>query len=171
MIKSAGLIMIVSASLYAAGHIWRTSRQEQLQLQAMIDALLFLRGELSGRLRALPDIFRQLSAASNPQIAAFFSICADHLGAKSLGTLSYAFHQALVRTPGLLLTDPARNTLRELASLLGRQDLAGSLQLIDAALEQLRAEQQRLRSGGAERRRSCAAVCVCAGFAAAVILI
>ena len=171
MIKSAGILMIVCACVLSGAHIARAARLEQTQLQSMIDALCFIRSELSCRLRALPDAFAQLAASSNPQIAAFFSVCADCLGEHGPATLSYAFRQAMCRTPGLLLTAPAQRTLAALSATLGRQDLAGSVQALDDAAEQLRQELARLRSGGADRRRSYAAVCVCAGLAAAVILL
>ena len=170
MIKTAGIILIILSSVFAGARMIRSAKQQQTQLQDMIDAMHFIKHELLCRLTPLPDIFSMLRASSDRETASFFGICADLMGGTELCTAGYAFRTAFERMPALRLPSDAKRAVLALGTTLGRFDREGSEQTINAAIDHLSSALAQLQKGSADRIRSCAAVCLSAGFAIAVIL-
>ncbi len=149
----------------------RTVRRQQAQTVALIDALLRLRHELQYRLTPLPDAFAVLGGMPNREVAAFFSGMSDRLQSSRTCTVGYACRKAMERTSGLQLTAGTHSALLALFDALGRYDLEGNLQVLELALERLRAEARMIQSGSRARCRTYISLAVCTGLAIAVILV
>lgn len=149
----------------------RTVRRQQTQTVALIDALLRLRHELQYRLTPLPDAFAVLGGMPNREVAAFFSGMSERLQSSRTCTVGYACRKAMERTSGLQLTAGTHSALLALFDALGRYDLEGNLQVLELALERLRAEARMIQSGSRARCRTYISLAVCTGLAIAVILV
>ena len=64
-----------------------------------------------------------------------------------------------------------RSALLALFDALGRYDLEGNLQMLELALDRLRAEARLIQSGSRARCKTYISLAVCTGLAIAVILV
>ena len=149
----------------------RTVRRQQAQTLAFIDAVLRIRHELQYRLTPLPDVFLALQESREAAVAAFFSGLAGSLSAADTCTVGYACRRAMAQTGGLQLTAGTRSALLALFDALGRYDLEGNLQMLELALDRLRAEARTIQSGSRARCKTYISLAVCTGLAIAVILV
>ena len=171
MLKTIGMILILTASGTVGLGLARTVRRQQTQTVALIDALLRLRHELQYRLTPLPDAFAVLGGMPNREVAAFFSGMSERLQSSRTCTVGYACRKAMERTSGLQLTAGTHSALLALFDALDREDLEGNLQVLELALERLRAEARMIQSGSRARCRTYISLAVCTGLAIAVILV
>lgn len=171
MLKTIGMILILTASGTVGLGMARTVRRQQVQTVALIDALLRLRHELQYKMTPLPDAFAVLAETPNREVASFFSALSDRLQSSRICTVGYACRKAMAQTSGLQLTAGTRSALLSLFDALGRYDLEGNLQVLELALERLRAEARLIQSGSRARCRTYISLAVCTGLAIAVILV
>ena len=171
MLKTIGMILILMASGTVGFGMARTVRRQQVQTVVLIDALLRLRHELQYRLTPLPDAFAVLGEMPNREVAAFFSAMSARLQSGRTCTVGYACRRAMAQTGGLQLTAGTRSALLALFDALGRYDLEGNLQMLELALDRLRAEARTIKSGSRARCKTYISLAVCTGLAIAVILV
>ena len=171
MLKTIGMILILIASGTVGFGMARTVRRQQVQTVVLIDALLRLRHELQYRLTPLPDAFALLRVLPKREGAAFCSAMSARLQAARPCPDGYACRRAMAQTGGLQLTAGTRSALLALFDALGRYDLEGNLQMLELALDRLRAEARTIQSGSRARCKTYISLAVCTGLAIAVILV
>lgn len=119
MLKWAGAILVVCcSSLLSMSRVLR-SRQRVRALNALLDGLCLLRGELRTSAPPLPALFAALSRSAPQPAAELFGAAAEHLGRQEL-SFSEAWDMALRETESLELLPEERQALLALGSVLGR---------------------------------------------------
>lgn len=122
MLKWMGAILVVSCSTWLSmGRVFR-SRQRVRALNALLDGLSMLRGELHGRAAPLPELLGRLACSVPQPAGALFGMTAEHLTRREL-PFPAAWDMALQETETLALLPEERQAMLTLGGVLGRSGL------------------------------------------------
>lgn len=143
-------------------------RREKL-LRQMLENLDFMESEIRYRLTALPELFQLCALRSGGTLRRLFLDLAGELDKHTAPRVETCLRAALDRQPGI----PARvrGIVYQLGKSLGRFDLPGQLQGIEAAKAGCKRELRDLERNREQRLRSYRTLGLCAGAALAVLLI
>lgn len=136
MLKWLGAILVVSCSSLLSMSRVLHSRQRVRALNALLDGLSFLRGELSTSAPPLPAVLVALSRNAPQPAAELFGAAAEHLEREER-SFSEAWELALDETEPLSLLPEERQALLTLGSVLGRNSVSeqcAELQRVEAKL-------------------------------------
>lgn len=118
MLKWAGAILVVCcSSLLSMSQVLR-SRQRVRALNALLDGLCLLRGELRTVAPPMPTLLTDLSRSAPQPAAEFFGAAAERL--RQGLTFSEAWENALRETESLELLPEEQQALLTLGAVLGR---------------------------------------------------
>lgn len=162
-----GAVLLLAGSCgFAAALAAHNARQKTLlrQLQRIVSEMEL---ELKFRLTPLPDLCRKSVAAVGGDLKNLFLTLADRLDGGWEEDVSSCMN-ALASDPELPCV--IRRCLRELGECLGRFDLEGQLEGMEAVKNQIRQERSVLNENGKERIRCYQTLALCAGAALAILL-
>lgn len=172
MLKEIGVLCVIAGASAVGFGFAGNIRRQLRQTAALAEAMTFLKNEITYRRTPLPQIFPLLAAsASEPAVSTFWGLCGRLMCAERQRSVSSVFRAALEKTPGLTVSAETRQTLLTLGTSLGQFDLEGQNRALELAAARLEAQLHRLEQGSTARRRSYITIGICAGMAAAVILL
>ena len=143
-------------------------RREKTMLRQLMNALQEMEWELKFRITELPDLCRIAGAAAGGRLKHIFLELAGKLDAGEVTDISGSFNAILNRSE---LPRRVRKHLAQLGRSLGRFDLEGQLQGLQAVRMQCRKDLQVLEEQGPEQLRCCRTLLLCAGAALAILFL
>ena len=144
------------------------ARRECNMLRILIRAIQEMQWELKYRMTELPELCRLAGEAGKGVIREIFLEMAGKLERREVSDISAAFLSELSRRE---LPRKVRRNMKQLARSLGRYDLDGQLQGLEAVRQQCRADLRALESDRSERMRSYQTLGLCAGASLAILLL
>ena len=169
MLKWIGAILIVTSCSSCGFLIAAGKRKEERLLYQLIDILQFMESELQYRLTPLPELCRMAAGETSGILRnVFLNLYRELTWQKQpdAGSCMYASIQRSGELPSRI-----RRLLVMLGSSLGRYDISGQLQSIQALRKRCDENLESIRKNRDERLRSYQTLGVCAGAALAIILI
>ena len=144
-------------------------KQEELSLRQLIAVLDYIQCELQFRMTPLPDLCRQAAQAHHNKIGKFFWYLSAELENQLSSDVQICVHKALSCVPDL----PKRSvdSLEILGRSLGRFDLDGQIQGLEAIRGYCRSELEKITDHADERRRSYQTLGICTGAALAILFV
>lgn len=169
MLKWLGAFLVIGGCggfgfLMAASH----ARAEQC-LRRLIAALDFMECELQYHLTPLPALCRQAAAESAGVIRELFCALAQELEDQVSPDVKSCMNAAIRKLPEL--PPQVAEALRELGTSLGRFDLTGQLQGLEAVRATCRRSLEELSRNREVRLRSYQTLGLCAGAALAILFL
>lgn len=171
MLKTAALILIAASACTVGFGFAGTVQAQCRQLEDLSDALLYMKNEMTYRMTPLCDIFEALSCREPGAVGALFASAAQALQSDCMTDAYGALNEAVASVKGLVLSAHAKRTVLNLAASLGKFDIDGQERVLALAQEQLASELISLRANASKRAASYRTIGICAGLAAAVILV
>ena len=164
-----GAILIVTACSGYGFSIAAWKRKEEKLLLQLLQILQLMEAELRYRLTPLPDLCRVAAGEVKGTLRVVFLNLYRELSWQKLPDAGSCMATALQRTgeiPGRV-----RRLLVQLGQTLGRFDLEGQLQGIQAVRKRCEESLESIQKNRDERLRSYQTLGICAGAALAIILI
>ena len=147
--------------MLAAAH-----RREIKLLRSLIHAVQEMTWELKFRMTALPELCMIGAEAAGGSVKALLADLAGRLQRNEVTDIAETMNRILGshELPGRV-----RRNLRQLGSSLGRFDLEGQLQGLEAVRQQCRKDLRELESSAPQRIRNYQTLALCAGAALAIL--
>ena len=168
-IKWVGAILIVGGCGGFGFSIASAHRHQGRMLQQLLRLLKLMEWELRFRLTALPELCTIASKEADGALKKVFQDLHREFSWQSAADTDACMGIALRRNPDL--PPKVRRIMKHLGSILGRFDLEGQLQGLQAVQEEIRLA---VHNGGKEREqrvRSYQTLGLCAGLALVILLI
>jgi len=143
-------------------------RRDVKLLRQLINALQEMEWELKYRMTDLPSLCRIAGDAAGGMLRTIFAELADRLENREVVDISGCLNGILQQK------DPPRvirRNLKQLGQSLGRFELEGQLQGLQAVRQQCRKDLKRLEEGSSQRMRNYQTLALCTGAALAILLI
>ncbi len=167
--KWLGAALIMAACSGCGFSIAAGKRKEEKLLYQLLHILQFMEAELRYRLTPLPDLCRMAAGEVKGTLHVVFLNLTRELNWQKLPDAGSCMSEAIQRTgeiPGRV-----RRLLVQLGHTLGRFDLEGQLEGIQAVRRRCEDALESIRKNRDERLRSYQTLGICAGAALAVILL
>ena len=162
--------MLIMGSCTAVGFgMAGAYRREEHSLRQLIGALDYMVCELRYRLTPLPELCRLAGSESRGAVGRVLQRISQLLDEQSASDAGRCIHAALAENGGM--PKKTEEGFRILGSSLGRFDLDGQVQGLEAARSFCRRELDRLQSGREARLRSYQTLGLCAGAALAILFV
>lgn len=145
-----------------------SNRREEQQLKDLNSGLEYMICELSYRQTALPELCRETARICGKQVGTFFLELAKELEKQAAPDVQVCVFEILEK---MSVSGELRRILRETGATLGRFDLPGQLRGLEGAVQSVELQLRRIRDGASQRRRSYQTLGLCAGAAAAILLL
>ena len=142
-------------------------RRQEKELRDLVAALDILFNELRYRLSPLPELCSQVAASLPGKVGKAFGLLRDELERQIASDASYCVNAAVCRSD---LSPVVGNLFLDLGRTLGRFDLEGQLQGIEAVRQEASAALDKLVRDKDARLRSYQTLGLCAGAALAILL-
>ena len=165
--KWIGTILVITGCGGFGFALAAASCREEQRLRQLLRALQYMHCELQYRLTPLPQLCRQAGIEAGGAIGEVLQSLAGELENQTLPDAASCMRAAIQSSSGLSPT--CRRLLVQLGRGLGRFDLPGQLQDIQAVKAACREQRRRLEKDREARLRSYRTLGLCAG-AALVIL-
>lgn len=143
-------------------------RREKTMLRQLMNALQEMEWELKFRITELPELCRIAGAAAGGKLKPVFWELAGKLDAGEVTDISGSFNAILNSKD---LPRRVRKHLNQLGRSLGRFDLEGQLQGLQAVRLECRKDLKVLEERGPEQLRCCRTLLLCAGAALAILFL
>ena len=167
--KWMGAMLIVAACGAVGFGLAGAYRREEQTLGQLMGALDYMICELRYRLTPLPELFRLAAEESRGWVAAALKESSEALNRQTEPDAEGCIRASLERMAGL--PGKTAEAFGVLAAGLGRFNLEGQLQGLEAARSHCRRELDMLRSGREARLRSYQTLGLCAGAALAILFV
>lgn len=167
MIRFMGAVVLMAGCGGFGFSLSAAHRTEKALLRQLINALQEMEWELKYRLTQLPELCRIGGEAAGGKVGKLLRELAEGLERSEIIDLSASFSGMVFRQE---LPPRVRRILRELGRSLGRYDLEGQIQGLQAVRMQCRKELKALEQNGPQRLRSYQTLALCAGAALAILL-
>ena len=135
-------------------------------LRILIRTIQEMQWELKYRMTELPELCRLAGETGSGVIRDIFLEMAGKLERREVMDISAAFLSELNRWE---IPRKVRRNMKQLAQSLGRYDLEGQLQGLEAVRQQCRTDLRELESERKEQMRSYQTLAVCAGASLAIL--
>lgn len=162
------VLIVVSCGGFGMILAW-SQRREEWALRELLRALDLMECELQYRLTPLPDLCRQASGACRGSVGKLLSRLARELEQQIAPDVASCMDAALMTVPDL--PGVTAGQLRHLGRTLGRFDLHGQIQGLEAARESCRRALAGFSDNAPARHRSYRTLGFCAGAALAILLL
>ena len=168
MIRLLGAAFLIAGSggfgfLLAASH-----RREMKMLQCLIHGVQEMEWELKYRMTELPELCLIGANAAGGVQKEILADLAGRLSRGEVNNISGCMNAILSK---FTLPNHVRKNLRQLGLSLGRFDLEGQIQGLEAVRMQCRKDLKDLKEGSSQRMRNYQTLALCAGLALAVLFI
>lgn len=164
-----GAILIVAACSGCGFSIAAGKRKEERLLLQLLQILQLMESELRYRLTPLPDLCRMAAGEAKGTLRVVFLNLYRELSWQKLPDAGSCMSAAIQRTGDI--SGRVRRLLVQLGQTLGRFDLEGQLQGIQAVGKRCEESLESIRKNRDERLRSYQTLGICGGAALAIILI
>ena len=168
------MIRLLGAAILMAGcggfgfTLAAAHRTEASMLRKLIQALQEMEWELKYRMPALADLCKIAADTSGGIIRDVFRELEEKLNRREVFDISACMNAIVVHRD---LPRSVRRNLKQLGSSLGRYDLEGQLQGLEAVRRQCRRDLKKLEENSGQRLRNYQTLALCAGAALAILLI
>lgn len=168
------MIRILGSALLMAGcggfgfSLAAAHRREIRMLRRLIQALQEMEWELKYRMTELPDLCCIAGDAASGPLREVFRELAGKLRRREVTDISGCLNGIISQQE---LPRRVRRNLKQLGTSLGRYDLEGQLQGLEAVRQQCRQDLKELEENGKERLHSYQTLALCAGAALAILFI
>ena len=167
--KALGAVLIVFGCGYFGFHMAIRIKQEEQSLHQLIAVLDYMQCEIQFHMTPLPDLCRQAGMEQQNWIGKFFRKLALELEDHTSTDVSYCVHHVLASVPEL--QNRCRHALELLGTSLGRFDVQGQINGLEAVRVFCRGELEELAVNRDVRLRSYQTLGVCAGAALAILFV
>ena len=167
--KWIGAILIVASCSGCGFAVSAGKRTEERLLCQLIGLLRFMEAELKYRLTPLPELCRMAAGEANGILRCVLLNLYRELTWQKLPDAGSCMYAAIQRSGNM--PSRVRRILVMLGNTLGRYDLSGQLQGLQAVRHQCEESLCHIRQNREERLRSYQTLGICAGMALAIILI
>ena len=168
-IKWIGAILIICGCGYVGFSMGAAFRKEEKELRALIGALDYMSCELQYRMTPLPSLCRAAGKEQTGYIGKLLINLASELESQISPDVESCLNIAVATTG--TRSKRLSEAISILGSSLGRFDLQGQLQGLEAVRSFCRAELDAMVSGRDARLRSYQTLGLCAGAALAILLV
>jgi len=166
--KWIGAVLIISACGGFGFSLISAHRLEEMTLRSLTAALDYMVSELHFRATPLPELCRLAAGECAKGVDKVFTRLADELDVGTTSDVRGCMDAALASGD---LPAATRRNLELLGSSLGRFDLAGQLEGLEAVRTACRRDLEALSEGRDTRLRNYQTLSLCAGAALAILLI
>lgn len=172
--KDDHMIRLMGAALLMAGcggfgfSLAAAYRREMGLLRRLINALQEMEWELKYRMTELPDLCRIAGDAAGGTLRDIFLELAGKLDRQEVMDISGCLNGILMNRD---LPRQVRRNMKQLGRSLGRFDLEGQLQGLQAVRQQCRKDLQNISENSVQRLRSYQTLALCAGAALAILFV
>ncbi len=142
-------------------------RQQELFLQKLIRAIFFMENDLKYRLTPLPDLCLQAGTQAGGSVKAVLHTLAQELATQRSADAGSCMTAALERNSSLPLM--GRKHLIDLGNCLGRFDLSGQLQGLEAIRDGCQKDLYTWNQNRENRLRSYRTLGICTGISLAIL--
>jgi len=167
--KWIGAILIITGCSGCGFAIAAGKRREEKLLHQLIGILHFMESDLQYRLTPLPELCRLAAEETRGILHTVFMNLSRELSWQKLPDAGSCMYAAIQRTGEI--PSSVRRPLVQLGHTLGRFDLPGQIQGIQAVQKRCGESIERIAENREERLRSYKTLGVCAGAALAIILL
>ena len=168
-IKWIGAIFIICGCGYVGFSMGTTFRKEEKELRSLISALDYMSCELQYRITPLPTLCRVAGQERTGYVGKLLLNLASELESQISPDVESCLNMAVAATG--FIPKRLSDAVIILGSSLGRFDLQGQLQGLEAVRSFCRAELDAMVSGRDARLRSYQTLGLCAGAALAILLV
>lgn len=168
-IRVFGAILVILGCGSFGFMIAAAYRREEQVLQQLLSALDYMQCELQYRLTPLPDLCRQAAANHRGTVRTVFHLLAEELEDQISPDVERCMNVALARLKDI--PKLTREVMVMLGRSLGRFDLEGQLNGLEAARQACRRGLDELLKNKTVRLRSYQTLGLCAGAALAILFI
>jgi len=168
-IKWIGSVLIIAGCGGIGFALSGLLRRERKLLQGMLSALTYLECQLRYQLTPLPELCRQAGRACGGLLDEVFLNFSRELDWQTAPDPDSCMAEAIRKSHSLPLG--VRELLQQLGATLGRFDLPGQLQQFGRLRLHCGQKLHRLSPTQDARSKTCRALSLCAGAAAAILLI
>lgn len=168
MIRLLGAAMLVAGCGGFGFSLASAQRREARMLHRLISVLQEMEWELKYRMTELPELCSLAADASSGSLRCVFRELGEKLRRREVLDISACFNDILERRD---LPKYVRRNLKQLGACLGRFDLEGQVQGLEAVRCQCRQDLARLQENGPQRMRNYQILALCAGAALAILFI
>ena len=168
MIRLTGTVLIVAGCMGFGYSLGAAHRTEEKLIRNLRTALQEMQWELNYRMTQLPELCDIASVAAGGQVGDLLKTLAGKLHRREVEDISGTVNALLNQR---LFPRRVRRNLRQLGASLGRFDLEGQLQGLEAVRQQCCADLKELEESREQRLRCYQTLAVCGGIALAILLI
>lgn len=168
-LKLIGAVLIIACCGAVGFSMAASHRREENGLRQLIGALDYMGCELQFHLTPLPQLCRNAAAQSGGAVSQTLLRLASELENQIAPDASSCMHAAVAATPRL--PQRVKKNLLSLGGSLGRFDLQGQLNGLEAARIQCRQELDELSKDRDVRLRSYQTLGLCVGSALAILFL
>ena len=168
------MMKLVGATLLVAGcggfgfTLAAAHRREVKLLRHLIRAIQEMQWELKYRMTQLPELCRMGGCAGGGEVKLILTELSRRLERNEVTDISGTMNQLLSRQD---LPRRVRRNLRQLGMSLGRFDLEGQLQGLEAVRRQCRQDLAALEENSGQRLRNYQTLALCAGAGLAILFV
>ncbi len=167
--KWIGAVLVIAVCGWFGFACAAAHRAEEKSLRQLISILDYIECELQYHLTALPELCRQASSEGSGVIHRLFSTLAKELEDQVAPDVSSCMNAAIARTKDIPSLSKA--ALISLGQSMGKFDLAGQLNGLEAVRGHCRSELDGLMRNREPRLRSYQTLGVCTGAALVILFI
>lgn len=168
-LKLIGAVCIIAACGGVGFSMAAAHRREEQALRQLIRALDYMGRELQYHLTPLPELCRHAAAECGGCIRQVLLALAAELESQVAPDVSTCMNAAIAKIPRI--PQRLRGELARFGSSLGRFDLQGQLDGLEAARQQFRRDLENLSKNRDVRLRSYQTLGLCAGSALAILFL
>lgn len=167
--KWIGALLIIGGCGFFGFYTSAMHNMEERSLRKLIAMLDYISCELQYKLTPLPDLCRQAGKETSGNLRRVFLYFADELDSQIFPDVKSCMHAALSQCPNL--PDLTKKCLVQLSTGMGRFDLSGQIQILDAVRTTCRNHLSRLEAGKDVRLRTYQTLGLCAGAALVILFV
>lgn len=167
--KWIGAVLVVVSCAGFGFYLGRGYARQERMLRQLLSVLRLMQWELKFRLTELPELARMAARETTGQLSRVFADFARELDWHTEPDAAGCIHAAIRRSRELPM--PVKGLLRRLGSSLGRFDLEGQLEGLEAAVEECRALLETVSVQRRERVRNYQTLGLCAGAALVILFV
>ncbi len=168
MIRLMGCILLMAGCGGFGFSQGAAHRREIAMLRQMIRGLQQMQWELKYRNTELPELCRICGDMAGGKLKGIFQELGERLDRREVWDISGCLNGMI---QGRSLPRRVRKNLKQLGACLGRFDLEGQLQGLEAVDQQCRRDLRELEENKSQRIRSYQTLALCAGVALAILLV
>ena len=167
--KWIGAVLVIMGCGGMGFSVAANYKREERMLRQLLDVLRFMECELQYRLTPLPELCRQAGTAAKGMVQETLLCFVRELESQIAPDAASCMRSAV--NSGKDLPGSVRTILIQLGQTLGRFDLPGQIQGIEASKDACRSKLDALNQNREERLRGYQTLGLCAGAALVILLI